>query len=560
MWRLLLFLLFISFSITSPGQDYVTNKKTKSQTSKEITPAAVIFNYDTLFIIDQSLGPFSPAERAAGVVKRIKELSGSLEFDTIKFEIVDIEGLVSLKYENRIINSVGSHDTIGSKINKHELALSRRNIIVKSIVDSRGFGSVKNWPMRLGLAALWLVGFILIIYLINRLFKWLYKKIHTYEIKLKRKRLNILRYLTPKGPEYFSTFLLRLAKIILMLLFILAYLPWIFTLFPVTQRIVKQFYSYIAEPLKAILMGFYNFLPSLFFIVIIFMVARYVVRILTLLASEIEGEKIKVKGFHKDWAKPTLNIFRIIIYVFALIFMFPHIPGSGSAAFQGVSIFFGVLLSLGSTSAIANIVAGVVITYMRPFIIGDRVMIGDTIGDVIEKSLLVTRVRTLKNEDVTIPNATIINNHLWNFSKNAKEIGLILHTSITIGYDVPAQTVQKLLIKAAKSTSLIQATPKPFVLQKLLGDFYVEYEINAYTKQVAKMALIYSDLNQNIQQVFNEGGVEILSPQYIATRGGNASTIPEEFQNPPKNPVEQVIDHISGKNQKIENPPKKESK
>jgi len=405
---------------------------------------------------------------------------------------------------------------------------------------------VENWPLRLGLAVLWLAGFILIIFLINRLFRWLYKKIRAYEKKINRKKRSFLRYLTPKGPEYFSTFMLKIAKIILIILFLLIYLPWIFTLFPVTRRIILQFYGYIAEPLKSILTGLLNFLPSLFFIIVTFFIARYLVRILSLISSEVENEKIKLKGFHKDWAKPTMNLFKIVIYVFAFLFVFPHIPGSGSSAFKGVSIFFGVLLSLGSTSAISNIIAGVVITYMRPFVIGDRVKIGTAIGDVIEKSLLVTRIRTLKNEDVTIPNATIINNHLWNYSRNTKDIGLILHTSVTIGYDVPSEKVNQLLLRAARGTMLLQKDPKPFVLQKLLGDYSIEYEINVYTKQAGKMPLIYSDLHSNILSVFNKAGVEILSPTYIATRDGNASTIPGEKAPDTKNPVEKIIEKVTG--------------
>ena len=227
--------------------------------------------------------------------------------------------------------------------------------------------------------------------------------------------------------------------------------------------------------------------------------------------------------------------------------MFPYLPGSNSPAFKGVSLFLGVLFSLGSTSAIANLVAGIVITYMRPFMIGDRVKIGETMGDVIEKTTLVTKIRTLKNEEVTIPNATIINAHLWNYSKTTKELGLILHTNVTIGYDVPWETVNKLLIKAALKTKLTQKDPKPFVLQKSLDDFYVNYEINAYTKQAKKMALIYSELHKNILEAFNAADIEILSPHYNAIRDGNENTIPGHTTEDNRNPVEKVIDKVTGK-------------
>jgi len=226
--------------------------------------------------------------------------------------------------------------------------------------------------------------------------------------------------------------------------------------------------------------------------------------------------------------------------------MFPYLPGSNSPAFQGISIFFGVLLSLGSTSAISNVIAGLVITYMRPFTLGDRVKVGPTIGDVIEKSLLVTKLRTLKNEEVTIPNSTIINNQLLNFSRNSKTLGLILYTSVTIGYDVPWEQVHKMLLKAARETKLLQRDPKPFVLQKRLNDYSIEYELNVFTKQEKKMPVIYSDLHAHIQDAFAAAGIEILSPKYVASRDGNATTVPD-MKAPPKNPVEKIIDKATGK-------------
>jgi small-conductance mechanosensitive channel len=211
-----------------------------------------------------------------------------------------------------------------------------------------------------------------------------------------------------------------------------SFLPW-------TEELVARFYGYLATPVRDVLRGLLNFLPNLFYIAVIAIIARYVIRVFSYLAHEIEEEKLVIKGFYKDWAQPTFTIIKIILLAFALVFIFPYLPGSDSPAFRGVSIFLGVLFSLGSTSAIANIVAGIVITYMRPFSVGDRVQIGESIGDVTERNLLVTRIRTVKNEDITIPNALIINSHLWNYSSNASELGIILHTSVTIGYDVPSE-------------------------------------------------------------------------------------------------------------------------
>jgi len=175
------------------------------------------------------------------------------------------------------------------------------------------------------------------------------------------------------------------------------------------------------------------------------------------------------------------------------------------------------------------VVAGLVLTYMRLFKIGDRVKIGEVVGDVIEKSLLVTRVRTIKNEIISIPNSTVMNSHTVNYSSDAPEKGLIIHTTVTIGYDVPWRDTQQALIDAALKTELILKEPTPFVLQTSLDDFYVSYQINAYVREANKQASIYSALHQNIQDIFNERGIEILSPHYRAARDGNMTTIPANY-------------------------------
>jgi small-conductance mechanosensitive channel len=174
-------------------------------------------------------------------------------------------------------------------------------------------------------------------------------------------------------------------------------------------------------------------------------------------------------------------------------------------------------------------VAGIVLTYMRPYKIGDRIKVGDVTGDVVEKNLLVTRLRTIKNEDITIPNATILSGHTVNYTTMAKTTGLILNTTVTIGYDVPWQTVHHLLISAAEASEGISAEPKPFVLQTELNDFNVSYQLNAYTALSNQMAVIYSRLHQNIQDKFNEAGVEIMSPHYTSLRDGNHIQIPENY-------------------------------
>ncbi len=380
--------------------------------------------------------------------------------------------------------------------------------------------------------AIALLGVLIFLFLNKRFFKWLQQRISKLEYNIffgSAKFSQFFRFITPRREKHILTFLIRILKISFTITFLIFYLPFLFSLMPQTKEYADIVLGYIKKPLLFLYEGLVGFIPNLFFIVVIFFVTKYLLRFLKYVTSELEREAVRLEGFHADWARPTFNLLRVFIIAFSFIIVFPYIPGSDSPAFKGMSIFFGVLFSLGSTSAISNIVAGVVITYMRPFKVGDRVQIGDTIGDITERSLLVTRVKTVKNLDITIPNSSILGNHIVNFTRHAQEdIGIILHTSVTIGYDVVSKDVVKALIEGAKKTELVLQDPPPFVLIKALDDFYVNYEVNAYTKNPEKSAVIYSALHEHLKNALHDGGIEILSPHYHAVRDGNVLTVPSE--------------------------------
>jgi small-conductance mechanosensitive channel len=323
--------------------------------------------------------------------------------------------------------------------------------------------------------------------------------------------------------------LTRWFRILATVVLLYVWLLYVFSRFPWTRGISAAVVGYILDPLRAVGAATLAALPDLFYLAVIALITRYVIKFARFLFIEVERGRIVLRGFYADWAIPTFKIVRFIILAFAVILAFPHIPGSRSEAFRGVSIFLGVLFSLGSTSAIANIVAGLSITYMRAFKVGDRVRIGDTMGDVVGKSLLVTRIRTIKNEIVTVPNSMVLSAHTVNYSDRAKSEGLILHPAVAVGYDVPWRTVHELLIEAAHRTEHILREPKAFVLQNAFDDFYVTYELNAYTDKPREMVNIYSALRCNIQDVFNEAGVEILSPHVMRIRDGNRIAIPDAY-------------------------------
>ena len=276
-------------------------------------------------------------------------------------------------------------------------------------------------------------------------------------------------------------------------------------------------------------MSFLGYIPELITIGVILFVTRYVLKFLKFIATEIEEENFVFSGFFSDWAKPTYNIVKVFVIAFMIIVIFPYLPGSDSAVFKGVSVFIGVIFSLGSSSIIGNLVAGLVITYMRPFKVGDRIKIGEVVGNVVEKTPFVTRIRTPKKESITIPNSNVLSSNVVNYSNTKLQGGLVVHTTITIGYDVPWRQVHQLLINAAKNTSNLNLTIAPFVLQTSLDDNYVSYQLNAHTNDPDKQPLIYSELHQNIQDGFNNAGLEILSPHYQSARDGNHIVVPKDY-------------------------------
>ena len=338
-----------------------------------------------------------------------------------------------------------------------------------------------------------------------------------------------------------SSFLLginRYTRYAVNILLTFIYLTGVFSIFPQTRGIVRGILESIFQSLSKGWLGFVAYLPNLLNLIIIVVITYYGLKLIRFIFDEIEKGTITFSGFRAEWAIPTYQLVRFLVIAFALVLAFPYLPGSSSPAFQGVSVFIGLLFSLGSSSVVANIVSGVVLTYTGAFRVGDRVKIADTVGDVIEKGLLVTRVRTIKNVEITIPNGMVMGSHIINYSAVSKEHGLILNTTVTLGYDIPWRSVHEALIKAAHATGGILSEPRPFVLQTSLDDFYVSYELNAYTDQPNKMAVVYSELHQNIQDYCNEAGIEILSPHYGALRDGNPSTIPadhlpKDYQAPP---------------------------
>jgi len=498
--------------------------------------APVVLSGDTLFLLHHSANEYPVSYRANQISQRLESLSKDFKKGVDTIYGIQESTFASIMYNDELAYIITENDALNQNLSLEVLSDFQIKQWKEALKEDEKYHlTTQEWLIRIGYFLVALIVLILVIKLINWMFRKLNIHLSKFQKSFLKKKQNILRYFIPKSTTNIFVFLSNITRFTIIIILLFTYLPFMFSFFPWTEDIVTLFYGYIAEPVKFVAYGFIDYLPNMIFIIVILIITRYVIRVQRDIVEDIEAEKFIIKGFPKDWAATTQKIISLLIWAFALVLIYPYLPGSASPAFRGVSIFIGALISFGSTTAVANIVAGIVITYMRPYQLGDRVKIQDTVGDVVEKTLLVTRIRTIKNEDVTIPNANIINNHLVNYSANVKKEGLVLHTSVTIGYDIPWKKVEELLIEAALKSEFIQAEPAPFVLQTSLDDNYVAYELNAYSKEAKKMALIYSDMHRNILDAFNKAGVEILSPQYIAARDGNLTTVQSDDNRDQKN-------------------------
>ncbi len=477
---------------------------------------------DTLFYIYNKLGPFSARDRAANITSKIKKLPN--EHEEIPELLVRVqEETTDVVLSDMIVLSVTDDDAIWIEITRNELANVYKNAIESSIQDFYEDNTLKKVLIRISTVLLVVTILFVIVFYINRVFKFIKQKLYAQKGKaIQGIKVKNYEFLTAYRLIQLLFAILNFLKVVVIILAFYLSLPLLFGIFPGTKSIADQLLNYFLSPLREIFDSMIAYLPNLFTIGIIYLIIHYLLRFIKFLALEIERGELVISGFYEDWARPTYNIVRFMLYAFMFVIIFPYLPGSDSRVFQGVIIFIGLLISLGSTSAVANMVAGLVITYMRPFKIGDKVKIGKVGGEVLEKSLLVTRLRTIKNEDITVPNASVLSGHTINYSSVSQEMGVIVHTTVSIGYDVPWKKVHDLLIAAAKETKMTLENKKPFVLQTSLEDFYVSYQINVYTQHADKIAIIRSDLHQHIQDKFNEAGIEILSPHYRVNRNRDA--------------------------------------
>lgn len=474
---------------------------------------------DTLFYIHTARGGYSAERRAEMVGEALTSISKRNFSGENSLHLLDGGDFVDIIYGDQVITTVTGRDAEIAGTTPVALAKSYVPVLRRKIDNLREERNIFEFLKRGAL----FIAVITLLYLLFRLTNRLFRRLRRKVIRFRQQRL---KPVVIRDYELLDTH--RLGLIMLMGCNILRYLvllvelictvPILFAIFPQTENLALRIIRYIVEPVRMIVTSVIEYIPNLFIIVVIWTCVRYIVKGLHYISDEIRGEKLKITGFYPDWAEPTFNIIRFLLYAFMIAMIYPYLLGSKSGVFQGISVFVGLIISLGSSTVIGNVISGFVITYMRPFHIGDHIKLNDTIGNVIEKTPFVTRLRTRKNELVTIPNSFIMSSHTINYSASARRYGLIIHQTITVGYDVPWRKVHSLLIDAALKTRDVLEHPAPFVLETEFSDNYSCYQINAYIHNADEIDIITSDLLEHVQDEFGEAGIDLVAPTYFAER------------------------------------------
>lgn len=509
---LMAFLLLVALPFVVAAQE----RDTQGSLPASIDRAPVTVDGKRLFFI-HGVASYTAKERARRIQGAITRTARNPEIGTEDIVVFNLEDRTQIRAGETVLINVLDADAALEGLSRGTLADILLEKTQKSIADYRAERRPERLLKSSGFAVLYLLILAVLMWLVSRAFRWLESRA---EKRLERNLRNIearSQRLVHAGRIWlFLAGLFRTLKLVILVVLVYLVITSVLELFPWTRSLSGSLLNMFMAPLRGLWTGLVHATPGLIFILVLFLVFRYLLSLMRTFFRGVEHGRIRLANFDPDWAMPTFKIARVVLIVFGIVIAFPYIPGSDSLAFKGISVFVGVLLSIGSSSIISNIFAGLSMIYRRAFKVGDRVRIDEVFGTVREIRLQTTQIVTAKNESVVLPNSNIMNANILNYSQLARQEGLILHTTVGIGYDTPWRQVEAMLLTAADRADGVLAHPKPFALRKKLGDFAVEYELNVYCANPDGMLKTYSALHDNILDVFNEQGVQIMSPSYVA--------------------------------------------
>jgi small-conductance mechanosensitive channel len=509
----------------------------------------VVLDGEVLFMVREGIAGATTAEERAEIIsQRILVIAAdpTLTPDLVRLTTDDSQSVVWAG--DTVLFTVRPEDEASFDLTHPELAATAVERIQQGIVTYRERRSLRRLATNLMATVLSTIAIFLslkgLLFGTSKLLTHLQRQREAGTLSL---RFQSVQLLGAGATNYLLGGLIRLLRLGLILLALYLYVPFVLSQFPATEVLGESLLRDIADRLNVLAQGFVAYLPKLVMLAVLAMVTYYVIEFAKQVIIEL-GRHDVYPWFYPEWVQPTIRLATLLIIAIALVVAGPFLPGFGSPAFQGISLFVGALLTLGSSSAVANALSGIILIYTRAFQLGDFIRIDNIIGEVEDKSLFVTRVLTPKQETVTIPNASVLNSNVTNYTAICRESNgyLLLYTTITLGYDVPWRKIHGVLIEAAQATPHIESQPEPFVLQTNLNDFNVSYELNAYTAYPAKMPVIYSELHQNIQDKCNAAGIEILSPTYSSLRDGNHATLPADYLPDDYSPPAFVVKSANG--------------
>ena len=512
-------------AITS-APTYAQLNKASEQISVEGAP--VMLGRQTILILENGIGSFSVEERANAVSDRINDLANdsNLEPNAIR---VDSQGDVPKLFAgDQFILAVTSADARTSGQTPQALAARYRQQIITALEQDRAQFIRADPRIVFPLIAAATLAVIVIFISLNRIFEKILAGLRAW----RQDRISGISaedlILNPYNRIFqLSIGALKLLKLVTRLIVFFIYGTFVLSQFPRQARLADSIRQIFLRKLTIIWSQFVSSIPNLLIIALGIFICYTATKLVNSIFKALERGSLSIPGFYPEWASISSKLVNFFIIGFTLALLFPLVPGYESDAFKGVFVFLGALISFGATSAVANILASIQLTYSRAFRAGDIVKVGDTWVEILDLRLLITRFRTFENEIITIANSQLLDNEIINYSASARDynVPLMLHTTITLGYDIPLTEVHQTLIAAASTTAHILKEPAPFVWQMSLDDFYVSYQLNAYTEQPKLIYTIYSELHGNILRKCDEAGIEILSPHYAALRDGNDTTL-----------------------------------
>ena len=494
------------------------------QAQEGVFTAPVVFDGETLFVV-RGFSALPAVERAANIQRRLLELAELPEFSELEYEVRENEFGLAVLANRRLLTVATPADAEFEQVGLELLAEIHAEAIKQAVEQYRSGRSNEALFISAQVAVAWTAAFIILTIIFFKRRKRLVRFFeHLTVRRFTRVEEATNALVKGKAVAKLLGFATNMVLWILYLFVLYYYLTVVLLSFAQTKPFAQLLLTYVSQPLMDVIWGVAGFLPNLVTITIIILVTRYLIKGLRLFMDNIEAGTFEWKDFEPHWVKPTFNIARAAIIAIAVVFIYPLIPGSDSRAFQGLTILAGIMVSLGSNAVVSNMMAGLFVIYRRSTNIGDRIKVGDQVGDVVEIKMMETLIKSVKNEMVSIPNAQLLNSEVVNYSRKIDGRGLLVHTTVGIGYEEPQDKVEAMLIEAARRTRDLKQKPEPFVLWSQLADYAINYQVNAFTTRGSSLPRILSDLHRNIVDVFNENGVQIMTPSYEAD--------PEELKIP----------------------------